>query len=695
MSPPPGLTVSDGIGQVMSSDQFPGGELRKTTTSFSNLVERTSQNVFSDNTKDQRNKQIERRESNSGLSGKNLLKTLHQTDGITITHHRVCSSGGTGEAVQDGGRISMAPPSTRNLSRQRSTCFLLEPQRVQGSDFVEMLRLIGYPNAKNLKGEDFDWLCEGSEEVQLFLGWLCEVVDQRNAVSDEQLDAYNALMDSGQPILDTEELQSICKSGEKLEVELEMEDTRSLQELEEELQTLKALKTHRLHFRNKMESLGMTLHHKTLSLEQAEKEHEKNMNRAKDGITTLNARCNSNLQGLRNQVLELGEYFTSLRTDNILLSSLNLEGFMKLEDTCWKQIEQNATGLLPIKVEDLESQKEAKRDMEKENERLRTSWASQRIQQSVSFGFLNGNLACLHWLQGKSGDQVWNHELLPFLEREVKSLEKQIENIQAETLTNLMFDVSLGVCMPILKAWTRYEQSILTQVSESQAVAAEAILRKLTRLQSVELGLQLERRYHDQTEQELKDLKMELVEQSSLLGKRMLGQRDLRVSPQWLTPLRVDSRDHTGVRLCTMLEKPSKHKELFPKYEAVQSQGEALVQELKSMSAIFCDPLPQTSCLESDTEELHLVMCRGTQNLQLRDVELALASEALLARVSQFNHWFLDFFRDLERKKMAIQTSYMAQGRQLYVHFYQDPTLLARIVEDLEQRVKDLNLNQS
>ncbi|XP_056396663.1 HAUS augmin-like complex subunit 3 isoform X2 [Hyla sarda] len=584
----------------------------------------------------------------------------------------------------------LVPAPKKSLSRKRSTCFLPEPQHVQGSDFVEMLRLIGYPGAQDLRGQDFDWLCDSNDEVGFFLGWLCDVVDERNALSNDQLEAYDTLLESGQPLLEVEELQNLFKGSDKGDGEWEMEDMKSLEELETELQSLRTLKTHRLQSRNKIESLGLTLLHNRLSLEKSEKELEKTLSCTKNELSTLNSRCNLTLLKLRDVVTELGQSHSPQSTASIFLSSVDLEGYIRLEDTCWEQVKENAKGMLPVKMEDMEKLKNTKQEMEKESERVRTAWISQKMHLSMALGTLNGNMEALAWLDGISGEQVWDPLRLPILERQVQSLEVEVEVLQRQRLPGLVCEASLGLCLPAHLEWVQTELHRLSQVDQRQAPVAEAILNELSRLQLVEFGLQAEMREHRQTEQELRGLKMEMVKQSCELGKRLLGSRDLRVIPPWLTPLRVDSKDHTAVRLAAMLENPSRQKELFPKYEALQRQASSLVQELASLSSVFHGSLPQTAGLEQDCEELHQALSRGTRNLQLRDPNLTLALENLSSSVSQFNQWFLDCHQDLDRKKQAIQTSYLDQERQLYILFYQDPCLLTSIVQEVEQRVKDL-----
>ncbi|XP_073404830.1 HAUS augmin-like complex subunit 3 [Dendrobates tinctorius] len=577
----------------------------------------------------------------------------------------------------------LVPPPT--LSRQHSASFLFEPQRVQGSDFVEMLRVIGFPGVHNMKGADFDWLCESSEEVQRFLAWFCEVVDERNVLTPEQLEEYSSLLDSGEQILETNEIQNLCKNGDKSDARREKEDIRSLKELEAELQSLQSVKSHFIQSRNKIESLGLTLSQNRISLQKSEKELETSLNKTKRELCTLNQNGNAALERLRLLISELGQCHSMQYPGHIFLSSADIEGYTTFEDACLEKIEDMAKRMLPVKDEHLDKRTKS---MEKESDQLRTSWASQKIELCICLGYLHGHMESIAWLEAHSGQRVWDPLHLPVLKREVQSLEAAILILQTQRLPSLVCEASLGLYLAAHNEKIDAEKQRLLRVGRSQAPVAEALIGQLSRLQFVELSLQREQQIHQKTERSLRELKMALADKASALEKRI--QRDPKSLFSWLKPLRMDSKDHTALRLSQMLLNPSRQKELFPKYEALQRQAESDLKDLMSLSNFFRDPIMQTFLLEHNCELLYKSLCRGTRNMQLRDPTLVLAFESLTSSVSQFNQWILDFFRELEHKKQSIQTSYLKQGRQLYVLFYQDPDLLARIVQDLEQRVADL-----
>ncbi|KAE8585200.1 hypothetical protein XENTR_v10021244 [Xenopus tropicalis] len=578
------------------------------------------------------------------------------------------------------------------LARQRSTCFLLDPPRVHGSDFVEMLQLIGYPGAADLKGEDFDWLCESNEEAEVFLGWLCGAVDQHNALNAEQLDAYSTLIASEQPILEAEELHSVYVGRGGNEGDWEMEDMKSLEELEAEVQSLRNLRLHRLHSRNKLESLGFVLLHNRLSLEKWEKEEDKLLSRAKEGLAGLNTRSNAALAKLRDMASELGALHCAQSASDLFVSLLDLEGYMRLEETCWGELEESAMRMLPVKKEEVERDRKAQQEIGEEIERMRTVWASQRMQLSLALGTLSGKEEVLSWINGNEAEH-WDPLMIPSLEREAQSLESEVETLQIQRLPASVCGASLGLCIPAHQGWLHMKQDQLTWVEQVQAPVADALIHQLSRLQLVELGLLAEMKEHRQTERLLRGLINEMGIRNSDLGKRILGPMELRLSSQWLTPLRIDSRDQTAVRLSMMLDDPNNQKELFPKYEALQRRGAALVQELMALNNKLHGCLPQTAGLEQECDELHHCLCRGTPNVQLREPILTVSFETLSSSVSQFNQWCLDCLRDLERKKLSIQTSRLYQERQLYVLFYRDLALLTKTVEDLEKRIEELQLD--
>ncbi|KAM8952772.1 HAUS augmin-like complex subunit 3 [Pelodytes ibericus] len=584
------------------------------------------------------------------------------------------------------------------LSRQRSTCFLLDPPHVQGSDFVEMLRLIAYPGASGLKGEDFDWLSEGNEEAEMFLGWLCGVVDQRNVMTDEQLEAYNALRLSGKPLLEVEELQNLCgKEGvgdheddDDEDDDMELEERKSLAELEAEVQSLKNLRSHRLRTRNKLESLGLTLLYSHLSLEKSQKEQEKNLIQTEEVLSAMNCSSNILLDRLRELMKELEVLHTPSDAPRVFISSLDLARYIRIEDTCWDQVEHLSMELFPDRNEDQERRIATQQEVDVEGERIRTSWASQRGQLSQALGTLHGKEQALNWVLRTKDEQSWDPQEIPLLEQEIQTLEVEIDTLRTQKLPTLVCESSMGSWLASHNKLLQLEKRRQKEVEQCQIPLKEAAISQLARLQLLEMGLHAELKDHRQTEKSLLFLKSEMVNRAAEMERRLKTHRDHHISSLKLIPVRISSKDHTAVRLTGMLCDPTERKELFPKYEDARIKAITMTEELQSLKLVLQRPLQQIHILEMECDDFQHSLFRGTRSLQLRDPTLKHCFESLCSSVSQFNQWCLDCLRDLEKKKLSIQTSRLEQERKLYVFFYQDTALLASTVQELEQRAREL-----
>ncbi|XP_039590122.1 uncharacterized protein LOC120514070 [Passer montanus] len=82
----------------------------------------------------------------------------------------------------------------------------------RATDFMAKLRLI-YPHADTLCEKDFEWLFDCPEAKQ-FLEWFCSTVGEENVLSPAEVEAYEALLAAGKPILEgdasEEALQKCC-----------------------------------------------------------------------------------------------------------------------------------------------------------------------------------------------------------------------------------------------------------------------------------------------------------------------------------------------------------------------------------------------------------------------------------------------------------------------------------------------------
>nr|XP_054495864.1 HAUS augmin-like complex subunit 3 [Agelaius phoeniceus] len=141
----------------------------------------------------------------------------------------------------------------------------------RAADFMAKLRLI-YPHADTLCEKDFEWLFDCPETKQ-FLEWFCSTVGEENVLSPAEVEAYEALLAAGKPILEgdalEEALQMCCQV---LQLPSSIVDEGSSQEaLQQELQELKHHRDRQLWRYRKLLAWTNKLQHEKKYLEEEEK----------------------------------------------------------------------------------------------------------------------------------------------------------------------------------------------------------------------------------------------------------------------------------------------------------------------------------------------------------------------------------------------------------------------------------------
>ncbi|XP_058278148.1 HAUS augmin-like complex subunit 3 isoform X1 [Hirundo rustica] len=109
----------------------------------------------------------------------------------------------------------------------------------RAADFMATLRLI-YPHADTLCEKDFEQLFDCPETSQ-FLEWFCSTVGQENVLSPAEVEAYEALLAAGKPILEGDALEDalqMCCQVPQLPSSI-VDEGPSEEALEQQLQELK------------------------------------------------------------------------------------------------------------------------------------------------------------------------------------------------------------------------------------------------------------------------------------------------------------------------------------------------------------------------------------------------------------------------------------------------------------------------
>lgn len=208
-----------------------------------------------------------------------------------------------------------------------------------GNDFVETLKKIGYPKADELNGEDFDWLFESLEDNS-FLEWFCGNVNEQHVVSEEELQDFDSLLESGKPVLEGNALDEVLKTLKPMDSKnsSQEEEEEELKKLEDELQTLQKLKKLQIHRHNKLQMMVSANSHVLQTLKSKEEEAHKDLKEGLQVFTAANNKLNNELLSLTDAAKKLASFFTASDSEQgssshpVFFSQLSLDKYLSQEE---------------------------------------------------------------------------------------------------------------------------------------------------------------------------------------------------------------------------------------------------------------------------------------------------------------------------------------------------------------------------
>uniref|UniRef100_A0A8C9FK21 HAUS augmin-like complex subunit 3 N-terminal domain-containing protein n=1 Tax=Pavo cristatus TaxID=9049 RepID=A0A8C9FK21_PAVCR len=235
-------------------------------------------------------------------------------------------------------------------SRRRSQTFLQDTVS-RGAEFVKTLRLF-YPQADTLCEKDFDWLFDCPETEQ-FIMWFCKTVGEENVLSPAEVQAYDALVAAGKPILEGDALEQVlqkCQKTPQLSRVIPEAEGSSLEALEQEVQELEGYRAHQLWRLNKLQVWAASLQQELRYLEEEEKATKEVLRKAHVELRVEIFRTTAVLKQLIEVSKQQVEQLEEARKGQppALLHEMDLRGYIELEqqftDACEHLMEQVLPG---------------------------------------------------------------------------------------------------------------------------------------------------------------------------------------------------------------------------------------------------------------------------------------------------------------------------------------------------------------
>ncbi|KAK7502242.1 hypothetical protein BaRGS_00006606 [Batillaria attramentaria] len=214
---------------------------------------------------------------------------------------------------------------------------------MSSQQFIETLKLIGYPKADSLNARALDWMFE-DETALPFLSWFCNTVGHQNVLSVEEKTAFQELEKSGEGSLDgaalDEALACVLSShDESLSLEALRED---VERLKEDAERHRKRKQKLVQARNKLSLHHTGLTHRLSKLTDLELGAKQDYKSALQDLLRANDEDLASLERAVHSVKELlflyqdscppGSAATEQRYTSVFLSQLNLDPFHQMEE---------------------------------------------------------------------------------------------------------------------------------------------------------------------------------------------------------------------------------------------------------------------------------------------------------------------------------------------------------------------------
>ncbi|NWX42579.1 HAUS3 protein, partial [Steatornis caripensis] len=593
----------------------------------------------------------------------------------------------------------------------------------RGAEFVATLRLV-YPHADGLCEKDFDWLFDCPQTKQL-LEWFCSTVSEENVLSPAEVEAYDALLAAGKPILEGDALEQalqVCHQVPQLPSLIPDDESPSLEALQQELQELKDYRDRQLSRYSKLQVWEANLQWELRYLETEEKVVKQDLRKVQMDLEVEVFQTSAVLSQISKAAKQLAEWYGDIEKGRlpVLLCEMDLGPYMELEQQATDAFESFIQQVLPGNEEERDDSQEAAETVDakqttmpkslgtdgdelladqdsywKEVIRMEKARICAQEEVIVMSAKVEGNCAALEWaqrtLEALEENQVG--PVLPLLHRlllcqkQLHALCCDITHILTHQLPPLLKTEACLSCLPILQRQLSLEAACLWHIAKRQKEAAACLVSQHSCLDLLELQLKWERKELDQKAAWLEEMVTAMKEAQTRLQEQQEYFKDAISSQKGCPRTGIDPKDLSAVRLCDMLMGPDREEQLFCSYKAIASQCSQLVQDHRVLEARLAAPMSHLPALESSTEVLYRLLYNSSNQLQLSSPEITELMQQLITMQDNLCEMLTDLLSDLQVKRRSLESPVLQTQRNLYVYFYCNKGRLREVVEELEKRM--------
>ncbi|NWR83178.1 HAUS3 protein, partial [Furnarius figulus] len=604
----------------------------------------------------------------------------------------------------------------------------------RAADFVATLRLI-YPHTDTLCEKDFECLFDCPETKQ-FLEWFCSTVSEENVLSTAEVEAYDALLAAGKPILEgdalEEALQMCCQVPQSLNM-IPDDKGPSPEDLQQELQDYRDRQLWRY---SKLLAWTDRLQQEQRYLEEEEKVVKQSLKMAQKDLEVKIFQTRAILSQVSKGAKQLTECHGNMEKGQLpaLLCQMDLGPYMELEQQATDAFERFVHQVLPGNVQasdaweaNAQGESSQKEGMDQEiTDKMNTKKTSmpkslgadedKPLEDQDSYWKELSRIETAHICARRevivmSAKVEGSHAALKCAQRTLEALEDNQHAVKAELqgqaavlqnqLRALRFDITQALtqqlppllkaearraCLPVLHRHLSLDVAHLQNTARRQEEAAAWLSSQQSRLDLLELQLKRERKELEQKVAWLEEIETTMREAQTRRQEQQKCNKDASSSQKGCPRKWIEPKDLTAVRLWDMLMHDDQKQQPFRSYEAIAAKYSQLVQDKRAWEAQLVAPMPQVSALESSTQALYRRLYNSSNQLQLSSPEITELMQQLITMQDKLHQMLMDLRRDLQVKRRSLKNPILQTERNLYVYFYCNEDRLRQVVEELEKQ---------
>ncbi|KAM4673993.1 HAUS augmin-like complex subunit 3 isoform 1-T1 [Amazona ochrocephala] len=592
-----------------------------------------------------------------------------------------------------------------------------------GNDFVAMLKKIGYPKADELKGDDFDWLVE-SLKSRSFLEWFCGNVNEQYVVSEQELQEFDNLCESGKPILEGNALDDVLKTLKPVDSKSCSKEEEELKKLEDELQTLQKLKKLQIHRHNRLQMMVSANSRLLQMLKSRENEAHKELKEGLEVFTAATNELDNELLSFADAAKKWASLFTASDSEQgsdpqpVFFSQLSLDKYLAQEEensgalssyinksfdqSVSKWVENSREGSFQFADTSGPDTCEETSEISEETQEvamLQTAYICaqhQLIHMQAEEESLNSAIKCAEsMLQSLNSKDIGKQENLAAkihsLNDEISTSKEDITRINNEELMPLLEEKALLLSVPVAKCYLEHQIARQEYCASRQDKIFRHLIRQKASYELIQLACEMEFRKNKEISCQLEKLVESLKQRSDELQQSL---QEITEQIKHAQPRNaISSKDGLSFRLYQLLEGENKNQELFKTYKGLEQMAQKLKQDCATaqdqLAASSQEQSLLLSKLESDVHTLCDELYHGGGRIQLRNQELVEQLQQLETDLNKLNELLIDLMADVKLKRSFLESNKLRQmERNLYVYFYTDEDRLKEMVEKLEQQAE-------